>query len=681
MQIITSLTDADVRTARTGIVRLVLNSTATRARGFVDADPTTTKAHVRAFEVTLAELLFSGGFPFRAHSVYLGVGRGIETLTEGLTSAVKFAHIPDGLGGLPATVFIARTSTGTDAMNRMTTLHPTRGLAEGQEDESIRVMSIPSLYLGGTAWPYHPTAGADLAEQGWTFAELHRGESWACGTASIDVEGTAEIHRFDVNCPPLLTQLHNTLSGDPIEQALGANGNPLGNAVMFEHLILEALRTQLPSPDTIMEQRRVARRDALIQRIRGNDQEARREEARAGGERRAASRARLETFLSRPGGEVEVIPTLPFVPHGLASSRRWGIEIESGGARGVAAPAGWSRKGDGSLRSAWEGFVEVEDFEPYDEEVHEHIAWTACETNDHSPLATNFDPDRQEWVHIINPDYIPAAECTACGNVTRIVRHEPRNIAHYARTGDCAEFVSPILVSMHSNGLESLLTELAIQPQNATAGVHVHVEASDLTQEQINTLVFGYGMIEALVTSSYRREVRNYCRPISAAEVVGAAEAKGRNTFDRGERYESVNRHALDAHGTIEFRSMGPVYEYDYLIRWAMFCREMVNVVKAGATQEEFSRAASSWDAVLMLFAKYGKEYVRAVVYETTGETGEWARLSKEESPALTELGRAANVDLAAWTERLNGSMARAVGDIDSLTARLVTVQDTLASV
>ena len=419
-------------------------------------------------------------------------------------------------------------------------------------------------------------------------------------------------------------------------------------------------------PETLAERAALARRRRITDRLaRRRRAEVAAEEAEVDERRRAAER-RLETFLGRTV-DTENIPALPFVPHGLASSRRWGIEIESGGARGVAAPAEWDRKRDGSLRSAYEGFVEVEDFEPYTETVEALVPWHACpQANRHRGAEPVWSEARNEWIPAISDDYLSPTECPSCGIMTTEVLREPRTIRHQGGAGDCAEFVSPILVSMHSNGLEELLGELSTRPQNDTAGVHVHVEASDLTGEQINTLVYGYGMIEAHLTASYRRETRSYCRAITATEVRAAAALKGHDRFETGERYTSVNRYALDAHGTIEFRSMGPVYDYDHLIRWAMFCRELVNVVAAGATQEEFARAAGSWDKVLLLLAKYGKEYVRAVVYQVTGETGEWAKLTKERPTAApAEYDNAAANDLLAALARMSRPLREVVRNRD----------------
>lgn len=357
---------------------------------------------------------------------------------------------------------------------------------------------------------------------------------------------------------------------------------------------------------------------------------------------RKASADRFAAFARRTPDTDKHVATLPFVPHGLASSRRWGIEVESGGARGIEAPKHWKRIGDGSLRSAWDGYKEVQDFEPFDEEVERWRPTAECRNDHRIELNSyNYTTGRDDWR--ANPAYINPADCNECGGIVETVHRTPQTIVHQAQNDDCAEFVSPILVSMHSKGLEAILTELAKQPQNDTSGVHVHVEADDLSPEQVAALVFGYDILEPILEASYQRQSRQYCKrrePQTVLEFArklrhGAPKLTD-NDVRRGERYVTLNTNALSQHGTIEFRAMGPVYDYEYLTRWAMLCRELVNMAKAGVTVKQFSRV-KSWKDLTMLLAEYGKEYVRASIFEATGETGSAAALVKAGAEVTTE--------------------------------------------
>lgn len=406
------------------------------------------------------------------------------------------------------------------------------------------------------------------------------------------------------------------------------------------------ISTNLLSPDAMIAAARVAYRDQIRGRLGSSMSQENAEFERKRKEHRIKTGKNFEAFVrDREMDTEEHMLKLPFVPHGLASSRRWGIEVESGGARGVSAPTNWTSTSDGSLRSAYAGYVEVQDFEPYDEEVTERVHWENCTNSTvHDPRVRVIN-DHGEWMYVPRADYISPEECTACGDVTHLVRREPQTIHHSERSGDCREYVSPILTSMHSNGLQELTEALSKNPQNDSAGVHVHVEASDLSKQQIATIVFGYDILEPILEASYRRNRRDYCERRDVSEVLSAARsARGDGlSGDDGGRYRTLNTQSLSKHGTLEFRAMGPVYEYEYLIRWAMLCRELVNSVANGAQTKDFAKI-KTWDDLVRFLALFGKEYIRAAVYEMTGEVGEVAKLEKAGQPITTE---AMDIDFA----------------------------------
>lgn len=339
----------------------------------------------------------------------------------------------------------------------------------------------------------------------------------------------------------------------------------------------------------------------------------------------------FERFLDKIGTKFEdtttqVIKQMPVAKHGKLASRRWGIEVETGGARGVTTPDEWDRKYDGSLTSAYTSsgthYIDPEDCPDYD-----HVNETV--TRDFRAGDWYYDEkgryitvQEAGTLTIPNPDYEPADYCSSCGDVELDEYYDGDD-------SDCAEFVSPILKSFHSRGLESLIDQLQHNPQNNSAGIHVHVEADDLTPKMVGAVVVSYQVIEKLIESSYNRTARSYCKPRSPRDVIqvmkGVKVAKkvpSRHDYDNdfvtGDRYHSVNLCALSAHGTIEFRAMGPVTEahnmtadsgidYDHLIKWASFCREIVNVAKAGAPIREWS-AVKNFQDVINIFVRYGKE-------------------------------------------------------------------------
>lgn len=289
--------------------------------------------------------------------------------------------------------------------------------------------------------------------------------------------------------------------------------------------------------------------------------------------------------------EIMHIPTLPVPPEGTAASRTWGIEVETGAGRHITQiPENWDRHGDGSLRSA------------YDEETY--VDPSNCTEYQHN------DPEEDDYWDL---DEDP---CDYCGIV---------NEGDGGQSGDCVEIVSPILTSFHTEGLRSLTNDLEPHRVSQSAGLHVHVGADGLTAGQIRELLLGYDAIEWLIEASYKRVSRGYCKRRSARELLEIArrakaepKAEPRN-LPTGDRYVTVNLQSLSRHGTIEFRAMGPVYNYDHLVRWAMFCREMVNSVHRGARAKDFAKVRE-WADVLAIFQRYGIEYNDALNAEISSE-------------------------------------------------------------
>ena len=329
---------------------------------------------------------------------------------------------------------------------------------------------------------------------------------------------------------------------------------------------------------------------------------------------------------------------LPMLPTGTLSSLRWGIEIEAVDIEGVATPEYWSLKSDGSLRR-----LDVSSMPPVG--MQTHTEGCASET--------------------------PEEDCTCeqcflacdCG-------YEDEQRAHSSnpRSSQTGEWVSPILRSYHSRGLKHLCDGIETRRTNTSPGIHVHVEASHLTPEQATNVSILYSALEPLFESEYKREVRNYCRSMQTEELItrlktssGMKLAKTPVTQYRSQdRYWTVNLQSLSAHGTIEFRAMGPRYNYEFLVRWAHFLREIVNIASANVPQKEWASVKTFRDLVV-LFSKYGKE---TPTPEWAGDTvavdAITASLGTESRnlPNIAEVrGRAADVfdDYNATTARISG--------------------------
>jgi hypothetical protein len=266
--------------------------------------------------------------------------------------------------------------------------------------------------------------------------------------------------------------------------------------------------------------------------------------------------------------------TIPIPVAGTNTSRTWGIEVETVRADLVNRPAGWESVYDGSLESMSGDDCDCDCSDCYDG-YHEN-----CESGDND---------------------------------------------------SCREFVSPVLSHFNSNGLRDLCEPLQNVSHNSTPGIHVHVGADDLTIPDVARLIRAYSLVSPFIEPISHRESRGYCQDVSSSNVSHWLSSvrkvmRGQLTSYHDEstkltpadivqvshtqpddRYRDLNLTALSKHGTIEFRVMGAYYHYDHLVRWAWFCREMVNVARLDLPMSVWSSVRSMADVVSVL-RQYGSE-------------------------------------------------------------------------
>lgn len=314
---------------------------------------------------------------------------------------------------------------------------------------------------------------------------------------------------------------------------------------------------------------------------------------------------------------------LPILPRKTLSSRTWGIEIEAVNIEMVQTPEYWELKSDGSLRGLSHS-SQPSRTKPAPEAVQSSFDHPVPSTEHYSDDCPSVTPN-------VTGDY---DRCN-CGNwddwdayeeASREWRRNNPTVAYSGRETRTGEWNSPVLRSYHSRGLKYLTDQLEERNTNDSAGIHVHVGAKDMTIDQAIQLSVMYAAIEPLFEQEYMRgENRHYCKPMGVEELAGRFKTgkavkkailsdpsrKGSPPMARdmsfSARYWAVNLASLQSHNTVEFRSMGPVYNYEHLIRWAYLCREMVNVAIAGVPQREWAKVKTMKDLVV-LFSKYGKE-------------------------------------------------------------------------
>jgi hypothetical protein len=339
--------------------------------------------------------------------------------------------------------------------------------------------------------------------------------------------------------------------------------------------VLEAYNTQPNAPTLLRNRNQVLERQAM--HASRNDQVSKhmREQRFS-----AFWQKMKETQRSvRPNIEVAQAQwdTIPLQPAGTSASRTWGIEVEVVDAGRTNRPMGWRDVYDGSLPEA---------------------------------------------------DGSCGCDCDYCYDDNHC--QDTDNSCYYDTSSESREFVSPVLQDFNSNGLREICNDLPDDDGWTEPGVHVHVGASDLTVADISRLLFAYAAVAPIIQPLYYRKVYNYCNEMSftnvqwwnravkeQARVSPLVPTNPRDicTGQPDSRYSDVNLHALEKHGTIEFRSMGPRYNYAHLVRWAWFCREMVNLSRLNLDQRIWLSCRSVADVIGVL-RKYGKEMPSTVEFD-----------------------------------------------------------------
>lgn len=207
------------------------------------------------------------------------------------------------------------------------------------------------------------------------------------------------------------------------------------------------------------------------------------------------------------------------------------------------------------------------------------------------------------------------------------------------------EFVSPILGKMYDKGLWMICDQADGTVKYRGAGVHVHVSATNsrgkvMTTAEVSRLLEIYNLASHLLEPVIQRPADRgkYCSPTNFAQwakgwfIRGASSKphRQRNQFQRIEqdavenaklwaqvthgpnhdaeptewrRHQELNLQALNKYGTIEFRSMGPVYSYEYLTRWAWLCRELMNYAQSDHPVAPFYQLTTLEELLLLINA------------------------------------------------------------------------------
>lgn len=149
------------------------------------------------------------------------------------------------------------------------------------------------------------------------------------------------------------------------------------------------------------------------------------------------------------------------------------------------------------------------------------------------------------------------------------------------------EVVSPVL-----HGEEGIEEAMAVAEAlsdagatvNRSCGFHVHFDASDLTVNDVKTIVRRYAdhetEIDAIMPPSRRGSNNTYCRSLS-----GIPFERFMRSFNitelasvMGSRYYKVNLMSFQRHGTIEFRQHSGTINANKIANWVRFLGQFIDI-------------------------------------------------------------------------------------------------------
>lgn len=211
--------------------------------------------------------------------------------------------------------------------------------------------------------------------------------------------------------------------------------------------------------------------------------------------------------------------------------------------------------------------------------------------------------------------------------------HDTRNIFKFVPDGSLnssdrletpgIECVSPVLRG--ANGKKAL--KCACDTLNAanavvdhTCGLHVHIGAKELTDEQYINVFVNYAHLESIIdtfmarsrrenNAYYARSLTNRLYPIETAttkqDVLSGLSY---------ERYYKVNPCSYARHKTIEFRQHGGTTDFDKIFNWVNFCGKLVNWSKTHRlTAETAPRSIDEIEFLTTAEKKFFKSRVNAL--------------------------------------------------------------------
>lgn len=152
-----------------------------------------------------------------------------------------------------------------------------------------------------------------------------------------------------------------------------------------------------------------------------------------------------------------------------------------------------------------------------------------------------------------------------------------------------------------------------------SCGLHVHVDASRMTVDQVRNIFSRYGALEneidAMMPASRRASNNTFCRSVAGVQL--------NRTTRIGDlmenRYYKVNLTSYVRHGTIEFRQHSGTVNAEKIINWVKFLKGFIS---ASTTGPQAARRSSSAATNPYGFTARNIDQARSVVNYVISEAG-----------------------------------------------------------
>ena len=123
-------------------------------------------------------------------------------------------------------------------------------------------------------------------------------------------------------------------------------------------------------------------------------------------------------------------------------------------------------------------------------------------------------------------------------------------------------------------------------------GIHVHIDVSDLDEEQLRSVCELYSVLEPLIFQweGNERETSRFCVPWYTCPAavrtmlgrIGGKSYEVQDAFDRFGKYSALNLTSIPRFGTIEFRHLQTTNDMDKLRKYVNLCLAIVEVGSSG---------------------------------------------------------------------------------------------------